>query len=66
MPEAIGLVGDPAGDFLQISRDVRKLNPEAADPVRKLIDQAFGIRGDGRSAFQLYRLRNRHRRIPPG
>ena len=66
MSEAIGLVGYPAGDFPQISCHIRKLNPEAADPVRQLIDQAFGIRGDGCRAFQLYRLRNRHRCIPPG
>jgi hypothetical protein len=62
---SIGLAGYPAGDFLQISRDVRELNPEAADLVRKLIDQTFAIRGDGRRTFQLYGVRNRNRCIPP-
>jgi hypothetical protein len=38
MPEPLGLGGDPAGDFLQIPGDVREFNPEAADPVRQLID----------------------------
>ena len=52
MPEPLGLAGDAAGDFLQISGDVGKLDPEAADPVRKLIDQTFAVRGDGRSAFR--------------
>ena len=44
MPEPVGLGGDAAGDFLQISGDVRKLDPEAADPVRQLIDQTFAVR----------------------
>ena len=48
MSEPFGLVGDAAGDFLQVSGDVRELDPEAADPVRKLIDQTFAVRGDGR------------------
>ena len=43
MPEPFGLVGHPAGDFLQVSGNVGELDPEAADPVRKLIDQAFGV-----------------------
>ena len=47
MSEPLGLVGDAAGDFLQIAGDVGELDPEAADPVRKLIDQAFAVRGDG-------------------
>ena len=64
MPEPIGLVGDPAGDLLQISGDVRKLDPEAADPVRKLIDQAFAVRRHGRSAVRLDGLCNRHHCIP--
>ena len=47
MPETVGLGGDPAGDFLQIAGDVGKLDPEAADPVGKLIDQPFAVRGHG-------------------
>jgi hypothetical protein len=66
MPEPVRLARHAAGDFLQISCHIRELNPKAADPVRKLIDQTFGVRGDGCSAFQLYGLRNRHRCIPPG
>jgi hypothetical protein len=66
MAETVGLAGYVAGDFLQISCHVRELNPKAADPVRKLIDQTFAVRGDGCSGFQLYGLRNRHRCIPPG
>jgi len=31
MPEPLGLAGYPAGDLLQISGDVRELNPKAAD-----------------------------------
>ena len=58
MPEAVGLVGDAAGDFLQISGDVRKLDPEAADPVRQLIDQTFAVRRHGRGTFRLCGLRN--------
>ena len=64
MPEPLGLVGDAAGDFLQISGDVGEFDPEAADPVRKLIDQTFAVRGDGCGTFQLDGLRNRHRCIP--
>ena len=47
MSEPFGLAGDAAGDFLQIAGDVRELNPEAADPVRKLVDQALAVRADG-------------------
>ncbi|GAC1347311.1 MAG: hypothetical protein NVSMB20_22570 [Bradyrhizobium sp.] len=43
MPKPLGLGGDAAGDFLQVSSHVRKLDPQAADPVRKLIDQTLGI-----------------------
>jgi hypothetical protein len=65
MPEPLGLAGYPAGDLLQISGDVREFNPKAADPVRKLIDQAFAVRGDGRCRFRFCGLCNRHRGIPP-
>jgi hypothetical protein len=37
------LTGNTTGDFLQIARHVREFDPEAADPVRKPIDQAFAI-----------------------
>ena len=43
MPEPVGLAGDTAGDFLQIACHVRELDAEAADPVRKLIDQTFAV-----------------------
>jgi hypothetical protein len=66
MSEPLGLAGHPAGDLLQISRDIREFNPKAADPIRKLIDQTFAIRGAGRRHFQFCGLRNRHRCIPPG
>jgi hypothetical protein len=66
MPESLGLAGDPAGDLLQISGDVREFNPKAADPVRKLIDQTFAVRGKGRSRFRFCHLCNRHRCVPPG
>jgi hypothetical protein len=61
MPEPLGLIGYAAGDFLQISGDVRELNPKAADLVGKLIDQAFAVRGDGRCSVQRGGLRNWHR-----
>ncbi|OIQ65239.1 hypothetical protein GALL_532040 [mine drainage metagenome] len=66
MPETVGLGGNTPGDFLQVSCDIREFNPQAADPVRKLVDQAFAIRGHGRSAVLSCGLSNRHRRIPPG
>ena len=44
MAEPVGLAGDAAGDFLQIAGDVGKFDPEAADPVGQLIDQAFAVR----------------------
>ena len=47
LAEPVGLAGDAAGDFPQIAGDVRKLNPEAADPVRQLIDQTFAVRRHG-------------------
>ena len=63
MPETVGLGGDPAGNFLQIARDVGKFNPKAADPGRQQIDQAFAIRGVGR--FRFRRPHNRHCCISP-
>ncbi len=66
MLEACGLAGNPAGDFLQVSGHVRKLDPKAADPVRKLIDQPFAVRGAGGGKFQFCGLNDRHRRSPPG
>jgi hypothetical protein len=65
-PEPLGLAGYPAGNLLQISGDVREFNPKAADPVRKLIDQAFAVRAEGRSRFRFRGLCNRHRCVPPG
>jgi hypothetical protein len=50
---------------LEISGDVREFNPKAADPVRKLIDQTFAVRADGRCRFRFCGLCNRHRGIPP-
>jgi hypothetical protein len=58
MPEPVGLVGYATGDFLQVSCDVRELNPKAANLVRELIDQTCAVRGDGCSAVQLCGLRN--------
>ena len=43
MSEPVGLAGDAAGDFLQIACDVGEFHAEAADPVRKLIDQTFAV-----------------------
>ena len=63
MPEPLGLVGYAAGDLPQISSHVRELNPEAADSVRKLVDQAFAIRVSG-GRFDLQGLCNRHRYVP--
>ena len=58
MPEPVGLTGYAAGDFLQIAGHVRELNPKAADPVRKLVDQAFAIQRRGRGNVQFCGLRN--------
>ena len=66
MPEPLGLAGHPAGDLLQISGDVREFNPKAADPVGKLIDQAFAVRAEGHSRLRFCGLCNRHRCVPPG
>jgi hypothetical protein len=65
MSEPLGLAGYPAGHLLQVSGHVRELNPEAADPVRKLVDQTFAIRGDGHGTVHYCGLCNRHRCIPP-
>ena len=43
MSEPFGLTGDAAGDFLQVPGDVREFDPEAADPVRKLVDQTLAV-----------------------
>src|SRR5882724_2454723 len=68
MAEPFGLGGDAACDFLDVARDIRELNPKAADSVRELVDQAFGIRrgghGAGRGALYFNGLRDRHRRTP--
>ena len=44
MAETIGLRCDTAGDFLDIGRNVGKFDPEAADPIGKLVDdQSFAV-----------------------
>ena len=64
MPEPVGLGGDAARDLLQVSGHVRKLDPEAADPVRQLIDQTLAVGGGGCRAFHLDGLHKRHHCIP--
>jgi hypothetical protein len=66
MPEPVGLAGEAAGDFLQISGDIRQLDAKAADPVGQLIDQAFAIRRRCCGIFLLDGLHNRHDCIAPG
>src|SRR5260370_28195244 len=66
MAEVIGLARYPAGDLLQVPRDVGELDPKRADPAGKLIDQTFAWRRSGCSAFQWCELRYRHRCFPAG
>jgi hypothetical protein len=65
VPETLGLVGDTAGNFLQVARYIGQFDAEAADPARKLLDQSFAIGGQRIGVVRLYWLRERHCRIPP-
>ena len=56
MSEALGLGGYAMGDFLHIAGDVGELDPEAADLVRKLIDQPLARRGGGCCRLQVCSL----------
>jgi hypothetical protein len=58
MPEPFGLHGHATGDLLQIARYVGKLDPKAADPAGKLIDQTLTVRDNGCGTIQPYWLRN--------
>ena len=44
MSETIGLRRNPVRDFLDVARDVGKLDPETADPVGELIDEPLAVR----------------------
>jgi hypothetical protein len=53
MSEPLRLGGNAVSDLLHIAGDVGELDPEAADPVRELIDQPLARRGLGRSRLQV-------------
>src|SRR6266700_2946372 len=65
MSETLRLVADPARDFLHVAGDVGEFDAEAADAVRKAVDQALGVRGSSGHFSKSCGLRDRHRCFPP-
>lgn len=64
LAEPVGLAGDTARNFLEVAGDVGKFDPEAADPVGKLVDQALAGRRRGLGVIQFRTLSCRHHGIP--
>jgi hypothetical protein len=44
MTKPVGLAGDAARDFLEVAGDIGEFDPEAADPIGKLVHQPFAGR----------------------